>query len=200
MSKEDRERLQVHRLEKIVDALDELIRELEYYITDEPQSDEETPGHGPVEEGTSLHGAIDRAQKVYPGKRFPPEGQQLWDELRRVSRDCETDGEKENAEKLLAWTKDALAQLTDGVRPQTDMRGLKVSEAERVSNINRGQISRAADTGELKSNGKTGRERRIDTADFCRWVLARSDHPERAESSEHVERLMRRYEEADSSH
>jgi hypothetical protein len=48
------------------------------------------------------------------------------------------------------------------------------------------------DKGELVSNGKRNRERRIDPADLTRWQLERSARPEREESEEEVKRKLKR--------
>jgi hypothetical protein len=68
---------------------------------------------------------------------------------------------------------------------------LTLAEAERISGINRGVISRAVDAGALASNGQKGRgKRKIDAAAFTRWQLQRAQRPERTESSAHVQRLV----------
>jgi excisionase family DNA binding protein len=67
-----------------------------------------------------------------------------------------------------------------------------VTEAATVANCNKGTVSRAIDSGNLRGNGKSGDERRIDRADLTRWILARSNLPEREESVEAVERKWRK--------
>jgi Helix-turn-helix domain len=69
---------------------------------------------------------------------------------------------------------------------------LKVSDAARTAGCNTGTISRAANKGELKSNGEKGRKRRIDSIDLNRWNLARLAKPEPTESAERVKRLVNR--------
>ena len=69
---------------------------------------------------------------------------------------------------------------------------LTIADAETISDINRGTISRAVDAGELKGNGKTRRGRRIDAADFTRWVIERAKKPEPVESDEAVRRKLDR--------
>jgi hypothetical protein len=64
-----------------------------------------------------------------------------------------------------------------------------VTEAAKTAGVNTGVITRAVDAGQLKSNGKRGRGRRIDPADISRWLLARADKPEPAESDEQAKRL-----------
>jgi hypothetical protein len=59
---------------------------------------------------------------------------------------------------------------------------LTVSKASLMSAIATGTISRAANKGELKTNGKEGRERRLDPSDFSQWALARMRKPESDES------------------
>ena len=68
---------------------------------------------------------------------------------------------------------------------------ITLAEAERISGINRGVISRAVDAGVLASNGQKGRgKRKIDAAAFTRWQLQRSQRAERSESTAHVQRLV----------
>jgi len=68
---------------------------------------------------------------------------------------------------------------------------LTVTQAAKVAFTSTGTISRAVDAGNLKSNGKHHRERRIDSADLTRWILARSNRTEPVESNDRVESLMR---------
>jgi hypothetical protein len=70
-------------------------------------------------------------------------------------------------------------------------RWLTVSAAATLTEAHKGEISRAVDGEQLKGNGKTGRDRRIDLVDLTRWKLERSKRPERGESNEHVKRLGR---------
>jgi hypothetical protein len=72
-------------------------------------------------------------------------------------------------------------------------RWLKVKEAAAVADVNRGTITRAANTGELQTNGETGRRRRIDAGSLTAWCLKRAGKPERKESDEQVKRLVRRH-------
>jgi hypothetical protein len=68
---------------------------------------------------------------------------------------------------------------------------ITLAEAERISGINRGVISRAVDAGALASNGQKGRgKRKIDAAAFTLWQLQRAQRPERTESTAHVQRLV----------
>ncbi|HEX3991926.1 MAG TPA: hypothetical protein VHX39_12215 [Acetobacteraceae bacterium] len=68
---------------------------------------------------------------------------------------------------------------------------LTLVEAEQLSAINRGVISRAVTAGEIASNGKKGRQRRLDAADFVRWQLARARRPEAPEGNEQVREQFR---------
>jgi hypothetical protein len=67
---------------------------------------------------------------------------------------------------------------------------LTVTEAARVTGVNTGVITHAADAGQLKSNGKQGRARRIDPAGLTRWQLERANKKEPEESDEHVKRQV----------
>jgi excisionase family DNA binding protein len=69
---------------------------------------------------------------------------------------------------------------------------LTVTEAATISGINRGTISRMASSGELKSNAKGGRHRRINSADLNRLILKRANRPERKESDESINRKQNR--------
>jgi hypothetical protein len=61
---------------------------------------------------------------------------------------------------------------------------ISLADAERISGINRGVISRAVAAGELASNGQAGKgKRKIDAADFTRWQVERARRPERTEST-----------------
>jgi hypothetical protein len=70
---------------------------------------------------------------------------------------------------------------------------ITISQAQRISSINKGTISRAADSKEIRTNGEMGRLRLLDSADFNRWHLERIDKPERQESDQHIQEKMRRY-------
>ncbi len=49
------------------------------------------------------------------------------------------------------------------------VRWYTVTEAANIAAVNPGVISRAAELGEIRSNGKKGHERRICALDLCRW-------------------------------
>jgi hypothetical protein len=66
-----------------------------------------------------------------------------------------------------------------------------VREAAIVAGCNPGVISRAADSGTLKSNGKKGSERRIDAADLTLWQLQKAKRGEATESDAAVERKLK---------
>jgi hypothetical protein len=71
-------------------------------------------------------------------------------------------------------------------------RWLTVTDAAKAAGCNRGEISRAADKGELTSNGKNGRERRIDAVSLAQWQLKRANRPEPVESDESVRKKLER--------
>jgi len=74
----------------------------------------------------------------------------------------------------------------------SDTKWMSFADAARISAINRGIISRAADAGKIRDNGKKGKgKRKIDSADFNRWVLERNKEQE--ESDQHVENLMKKH-------
>ncbi len=70
---------------------------------------------------------------------------------------------------------------------------LTVSEAARVATTNSGTITRAVENGEIRSNGKRGRDRRIDPAGLSHWMLSRANRPEPQESEEQVKRLINKH-------
>lgn len=64
---------------------------------------------------------------------------------------------------------------------------ISLAEAQKLSGINRGIISRAVNAGEIKNNGERGKgKRKIDSADFNRWVLERDKKAERTETEEGI--------------
>jgi hypothetical protein len=73
-----------------------------------------------------------------------------------------------------------------------DLNWFTVTQAATTACCNTGQITRAVDAGLLKSNGKAGRERRIDLADLARWILRRAGRGETTESDAAVERKVER--------
>jgi hypothetical protein len=72
-------------------------------------------------------------------------------------------------------------------------RWIRIAEGERVSSVNRGTISRAVNAGQIKNNGAKGPERRIDSADFTRWVLKRANKPNSQESNAKVQRALNKH-------
>jgi hypothetical protein len=69
---------------------------------------------------------------------------------------------------------------------------LTVREAARASGCNPGQVTRAVNKGQLKSNGEGGRKRRIDAADLALWQLRRADRGDAVESDAAVEEKLKR--------
>jgi hypothetical protein len=88
-----------------------------------------------------------------------------------------------------ALTELAAARVQGADADQSDQ-WLTVSQAARVTDCDTGTITRAADDGSLKSNGRHGRDRRIDPVDLSRWKLKRADRPEPEESESAVERKL----------
>ena len=56
-----------------------------------------------------------------------------------------------------------------------DSEWLTVTEAAREQGVDKARISKAANSGVLRTNGKKGRDRRIDPASLVRWNLSRAD-------------------------
>lgn len=69
-------------------------------------------------------------------------------------------------------------------------RWLTVTDAAMVADVNRGTITHAADGKKLKSNGKTGRQRRIDAIDLTRWIRERSGKPDQRETDAAVRQKL----------
>jgi hypothetical protein len=67
---------------------------------------------------------------------------------------------------------------------------LTLTQAEKISCVNRGTISRAADRGEIRGNGEKGSGRRLDLLDFVRWRLERAERSEPEESKAQVQGLI----------
>ncbi len=80
----------------------------------------------------------------------------------------------------------------DQAGADTKPQWLTVTDAAKASGCNRGEISRAADNGSLKSNGEKGRQRRIDAADLALWQVRRAKRKEPVESNATVERKLKR--------
>ena len=72
-------------------------------------------------------------------------------------------------------------------------RWLKVGEAAKVVDVNPGVITRAVDEGELLSNGKRERDRRICAISLARWHLKRSTRAEADESDDAVTKKMEKH-------
>jgi hypothetical protein len=67
---------------------------------------------------------------------------------------------------------------------------LTVTQAARVAGCNSGVITAAVNNGKLRSNGKPGRDRRIDPADLSRWQLARAERAEPGETEAAIRRKL----------
>jgi hypothetical protein len=78
-----------------------------------------------------------------------------------------------------------------GDEPENASQWLSVSQAAQITGANPGVISRAADSGKLKSNGKKGAERRVDAVALAYWQLQRANRPEPVESDDDVRRKLR---------
>ena len=63
---------------------------------------------------------------------------------------------------------------------------MRVSDAAKLAAVSPGTISRNADQGKIKDNGKDGHERRVNSLDFLQWMLNRIGQPESDESAEAV--------------
>ena len=71
---------------------------------------------------------------------------------------------------------------------------LSLAEAERLSGINQGVISRAINAGAIRSNGLTGKGRpKLTRQTSTAGRLDRTKRPERTESDTEVERKLRRH-------
>jgi hypothetical protein len=67
---------------------------------------------------------------------------------------------------------------------------ISLIEAERLSGVNRGVIWRAVQDGKIDTNGKKGRNLRISSSGFNRWLLDRVSRPEPVESDAAVKKKL----------
>jgi hypothetical protein len=125
-----------------------------------------------------------------------PRGPADWSEPENVTR--HSDAIRKAAKRVKKILTVCLRQRP-AKRKQSDGNGgahdadkwIKVSEAQRISGINKGVISRAADVGEIKTNGKKGNARRLDAGSFSQWTLNRSPAAEPTFNPEEVEQRAR---------
>jgi hypothetical protein len=124
-----------------------------------------------------------------------------YDQARKYIRDCQdtlrvlpTVGNDDSggADRRDNAEGDAKRDKAKGIGAEYDC-GYTVNDAARISGCNSGTISRAVEAGNLKSNGKRGRDRRIDGADLSRWQRDRAKKTKPAESNAAVERLVKKY-------
>jgi len=73
-----------------------------------------------------------------------------------------------------------------GVSP----RWISLADAERATGVTRGVLSRAADRGEIATNGKRGPGRLLDGSSLLNWAVARAGRGERGESDTAVRKKM----------
>jgi hypothetical protein len=71
-------------------------------------------------------------------------------------------------------------------------RWLTVGESAKTAGAEPYEITRAADRGDLKTNGENKHKRRIDAIDLTRWIRSRAEQSDVPESDESVERMLRR--------
>jgi hypothetical protein len=76
--------------------------------------------------------------------------------------------------------------------PASREKWITATEAAKASGCYRWEITRAVNSGSLKSNGEKGRKRRIDAADLTLWQLRRAASENASESPEAVERKLKR--------
>lgn len=121
---------------------------------------------------------------------------QVWDRAWWLYRlDCHPPRCPTVTTKLEAFQ--AMADLMDWVRPRElapngGPRWITVTEAANASGCYRWEITRAVDSGSLKSNGEKRRKRRIDAADLTLWQLRMAANGNTSESPEAVERKLKR--------
>lgn len=74
--------------------------------------------------------------------------------------------------------------------------GITIAQAAMISGFNKGVISRAVDAGDIKSNGRTGSDRRVSAEDFTRWQLKRAERDAKRdakrETAEAINKKLRR--------
>jgi hypothetical protein len=57
----------------------------------------------------------------------------------------------------------------------TGLRWIRIAAVARMSGINSGVLTRAANVGEIKSNGQKGHKRRLDRASVDQFLRSRDD-------------------------
>jgi hypothetical protein len=150
-------------------------------------------GHRPLtckKQAQRAYSAMHRVK--IPWAREPPypdfTPQEALDELTRIANRLERE-DAERCERLAGAPGGASGSLSLTGVGEGDQAGrwMTVTQAARVACCNKGIIARAAKGGELRSNGKTGRDRRIDTVDLARWMLERAERPEASETDAAVQ-------------
>jgi hypothetical protein len=97
-----------------------------------------------------------------------------------------------SAQPALAPHEPSGAGLLEGTETAREgNRWLTLTAAAQLSGVDKGVLSRAANRGQLRSNGQTRSQRRVCAIDLCRWLHERATKPEPTESSEHVAKLLR---------
>jgi len=97
-----------------------------------------------------------------------------------------------DASRLTSFVQLERAKLETIIENKSPNAWIKLVDAEVISGINRGNISRAADRGEIADNKLTGRDRRIDRVDFSRWQEQQAKKQDRVETAKEVERKLKR--------
>lgn len=139
-----------------------------------------------VHPGVWPGGSLNRMRTRWVWPDVPPVPQRLLDGLETAARQL-------MAPKPEANVDDNADHGHDPIEPPIAA-WRTVSEAATVAGCNTGVITRAVDSGELKSNEKSGRERRVCAVDLTRWILARAPRSDKKESDAAVERQMKKAE------
>jgi excisionase family DNA binding protein len=82
---------------------------------------------------------------------------------------------------------DEVIRWCDATETPQSSKWMTVAEAARITGIDNATISRAATNGKIKSNGKSRRQRRLDSASLNQWLLKRD---ERNESTKAISRAL----------
>lgn len=109
-----------------------VLSEIEYYISNEPSSEEERQGWGPIDKGHPLHSAVHNWESHFPNRALPAEGRELWKALLRASRDHRIDDTMENSRAFLNWVRSVPEPTPRWTRMEIDRHYEKV-----IGNIGR---------------------------------------------------------------
>ena len=185
-----------------VKALDKLIWEINSWGDYEQSESSEEYFPDPIEKGDPVHAAVVVLQAYYPRNHLPKPAGALdaWVNLAKYSRQHGEGTREEQCGKAEKGAKDLYAwAISEIERLRRDGKGnaecwITITEAERLSGISKGTISRAANNGKIETNGEKKRARRLNNESFTQWALKRAESP--VKPREDFDNVIREAEEA----